>query len=334
MKDSFEEVMRNYLIDEQRVLEEVDEYSAYCYYLSFNPTLRKAYNSPFRKDYKPSFSLYPARKGANIEYFWKDSGIGKSGNIFTLVGLLYGLKGDDILRKIDEDFDVGLYSTKSNLVLKPPFVPAPPDKQPSSIRVRYKAWTEEGRAYWRDYIDNLTLLNTYYVQEVQVFWVREDQDIPIRPKGLTFSYRIDEIDESSGEITPHYKIYQPYNDTYKFINDYTDQMVEGYQQLPEVSDLLIITKATKDVIVLRDLGYNAIAPRGESVMIPTHILLELAKRFTRIIILFDNDGKHKGSSYPYKKIEIPLTSNTKDVSDYRKMYGRESTEILLKELLK
>lgn len=319
MQDSFDD----YLVTEQRVLSEVDEYSAYCFYLGYEPELRKAYHCPYRKDDKPSFSLFNSRKGASVQYMWKDSGDGRAGTLFTLVGLLFGIQGEDILRKIDEDFGLEYYEDSKPLILKPPLVPPPTEKTAAHIRVRYKKFNEEATVYWKQYIDNLQLLNTYNVRFVEAFWTREEQLYPTIPKTLTFSYRIDN----------HFKVYQPFNSDYKFINNFDESEIEGWEQLSATGDLLIITKSTKDVMVLRDLGYDAIAPRGESILIPPHKLRELEQRFKRIIILFDNDGKHKASSYPYKSVEVPLSTGAKDVSDYRAMYGRDKTLQLLNDLV-
>lgn len=341
--DSFDLLIQDYLINKERVLHELgDEWSAICYYLSeaygvdFEPELRKAYNSPIRyekSDDKPSFSLYVPKNRGICEYMWKDSGLGKSGDLFYLVKQLYDLRNDEqVFRKIDEDFGLGLYSSSTILhdnkklrIVKPP-----DNKEPAFIRITSKPFSFSGLKYWAKY--GLTQSDLIYedIFEVQYFWTTREQKAPYMPQTLCFAYRI-KIGENS-----FYKLYQPFNPDFKFIQDYPEQFVEGWLQLEYKQDLLIITKSKKDVAVLRKLGYESVSPKSESTMIQPKQIEWLQQRYKRILILFDNDGKHNGNMYHilygFNLIFIPLESNTKDISDYREKYGEEKSKALLQIL--
>ena len=46
-------------VTEQLILERVDEYSLYCYYMGYEPIIGKKYHSPLRKgDDDPSFVIF------------------------------------------------------------------------------------------------------------------------------------------------------------------------------------------------------------------------------------------------------------------------------------
>lgn len=349
--DSFDQFVEDYLITKKKVLDAIgDEWSAICYYLSeaygiddFEPELRKAYNSPIRyekEDNKPSFSLFKnQRKGKPFisDYLWKDSGLRKTGDVFSLVKELYGLQTEDqVFRNIDVHFGLDLYDDSLNISnqkslrkVKPPI-----DKPPSFIQISSKSFTRQGLLYWSKYGINEEQLKEEEVYEVQYFWVSKEQKTPFTPKSLCFAYLI-----RDDKGAPYYKLYQPFEKEFKFIQDYPDYFVEGWSQLGVRSKELIITKSKKDCIVLHSLGFEAVSPRSESTMIPDKQLQYLIQRFgiQNIFILFDNDGKHNGQKYQeifqIPLVFIPIESETKDVSDFRAKYGEKQTKLLIQQLI-
>lgn len=88
------------------------------------------------------------------------------------------------------------------------------------------------------------------------------------------------------KVYNNFKIYRPLADKYhKWRNNLTEYDIQGYKQLPEKGDILIITKSLKDVMCLCKMGIPAVSPASESTFIPNIALEELKKRFKRIIIL-------------------------------------------------
>lgn len=350
--DSFDQFVEDYLITKKKVLDAIgDEWSAICYYLSeaygiddFEPELRKAYNSPIRyekEDNKPSFSLFKNQRIGKpfiSQYLWKDSGLRKTGDVFTLVKELYDLQTEDsVFKRIDYDFGLDLYDvgdttvSRSNTLRK---VKPPIDKPPAFIQISTKPFTRQGLIYWAQYGISETQLKEEQIYEVQYFWVSKEQKTPFTPKSLCFAYLI-----TNDKGVPYYKLYQPFEKEFKFIQDYPDYFVEGWQQLGVRSKQLIITKSKKDCVVLHQLGFEAVSPRSESTMIPHEQMLYLIQRFglSNIFILFDNDGKHNGHKYE-EAYSIPLTfipegSKTKDVSDFRVKYGETESRNLITQLI-
>lgn len=312
---------------EQLLLELVDEYSMYCHYLGFEPELGTKYRSPLRMgDDNPSFSIYTQTKlKGPFEFAWKDHGLSKHGDIFTLVGLLFGLKYKrDIYRKVDKDFNLGLYEPSDNIPTEKVILVDPPDKRiPIKIRLKSIPFTAQALQFWKQYGITEGTLKLYNVTQVTHIWFYEHQIYPVSPTGLCFAYRIGK----------HYKLYQPYNPEYKFRNDYLSHYTEGFLQLNYNQDTLIITKSTKDVMVLRELGYEAVSPRSESTPIPEAHRTYFETRYKRIVLLFDNDMKHNGHLYPYEQIYIPLSSGTKDISDFVKKFGTSEGRKLITSLL-
>jgi hypothetical protein len=132
-------------------------------------------------------------------------------------------------------------------------------------------------------------------------------------------------------IFDKYQLYKP--KPKEFYMDWTESCVPGFSQL-ERTDLLVITKAMKDIMFFKSLGYDAIAPRAEN-MIPDPMLIQwIQKRYNRVITFFDNDGKTSPHLYPFQSVTIPLGTETKDPTDHCARYGVESTAELIKDLLR
>lgn len=115
---------------------------------------------------------------------------------------------------------------------------------------------------------------------------------------------------------------------------------EGYEQLPNKGDLLIITKSLKDAGVLYTLGYISFSPNSESVILDDDIVSDLKNRFNRIILFYDNDspgikGSTKNSKHhKLEQIFIPIEYNIKDISDFREKYGELKSKELMIDLIK
>lgn len=313
----------DHVLSLSNILTRIDEYGLYCHYLGFDPDIRGTYSSPIREiDDKPSFSFYNAYPGTGVEFMWKDGALKKSGTIVQLLEELYGITYTEALKKIDADFKLGF--TDGNFKVTKKFITnkRPVQKEKATIEVNSRInFTPAARQYWDDYYISELTLEKYNV--TQLYGATINSGI-VSFKNLTFSYR----------IADKYKIYTPGVDKFRFLNNYSSRFVEGFDQLENKSDTLIITKSMKDIMVLYELGYESIGPRSETTMIPKQYFKWIDANYKKVIVLFDNDMKHNGEDYPYVNKHIPLESGCKDISDYIKMYGTEDTLSLIKTLLK
>ncbi len=90
----------------------------------------------------------------------------------------------------------------------------------------------------------------------------------------------------------------------------------------------------KDVICLRSFGYEAISPRGENILLPIECVNMMKRKYERIVVLFDNDMKHKGDEYEFQKVYVPQQwENDKDVSDFCYNHGARETANMLQQIL-
>lgn len=324
----------------ETILNLVDEYTLFCYYMEEDVLINQVILSPLRdpakdkEDTAPSFVIYETTTGLfQLRFF--DFGKGdKGGNIFDFVKELYGLKtiGEAVV-KITKDFELGLFSN-TDTSNKKTFLESKPWSKKQRVQIKdvipLSKFTSEGINYWKQYYITPEILEEYNVKQISS--VVTDVGIISVKDSIAFSYRIG---------TKH-KIYQPFNKELKFRNNYPSTYVEGYYQLVQriqKSNILFITKSTKDIMVLRALGLDAVAPKAENILIPEFIQIELRKMYKHIVTLFDDDpaGQKGSSKYSYPRIWIPINSHAigevKDISDYIKVYGPEATKQLLFNLL-
>jgi hypothetical protein len=316
-------------ITETEILEAVDEYSLFCFYLEFEPVIGNVYNSPIRiGDDVPSFGLYERTKSPHLystEYMWKDAALTypNFGDIFDLICRLYELESrTQALFKIATDFGLAdLVSVeKKKLILYEPVF-----KMPSEISIKSKAFSKRDLEYWAKYNVGIETLSEYNVTSVDVFWTSKDAK-PFFPKQC-YAYRIHN----------RYQLYQPFVEKKKkFINNWTELCIPGWAQLKGY-DTLIITKAYKDVVCLSTLGdelrFDVIGPRGENILLPAKAIEVVSKRYKNIFTLMDNDGKTSADKYSFRKETVPEESGTKDPTDYMARYGVNETKILLKKFI-
>lgn len=326
-----ESVVNRFILSDMAILERVDEYTLYCHYLGFQPTLRTRYKSSIRtenSDESPSFSIFLSNM-PDREYAWKDSGgRGVSGDIFKLIKLLHGYKDTrEAYQKVDVDFKLG-FGSKEPVSAKIVQY-KPPVDIPSHIAIKSKPFGQPELDWWMLRGVDLKQLQRYQVHNVDLYWLSKEQNGGNKPNNkFMFAY----------QIMTRYQLYAPLAPKdRKFRQNLTDQDLHGFHQLRYKQDTLIITKARKDVMVLdmlsEQIGAEFVAPRSETTLIAPEYLRYLETKYKHIYILFDNDGKHRGEEYPYPLLEIPKSTGCKDPDEFRVKFGRQETISLIKNLI-
>lgn len=144
-----------------------------------------------------------------------------------------------------------------------------------------------------------------------------------------------------------FKIYRPLspNTDKKWGGNLDATCVSGWNNLPSKGDICFITSSLKDVMVLKILGYNAIAFQGEgyglsnkTMKIMNEKVTELRSRFKHILLFLDNDNPGIANAnklcqiHKLLNIYLPI-GYPKDISDYIFKYGISSTSRRMKKLL-
>jgi hypothetical protein len=140
-----------------------------------------------------------------------------------------------------------------------------------------------------------------------------------------------------------WKIYFFERDEYRFLCN--TNRINGWIQIPESGENLIITKSLKDVMTLYRLGYDAIAMQNETTEPYDYIIEEMQQRFDIVWSFYDFDKPGIRLANTLKrKYDIPyifLTNGnynttdygSKDISDYVKDNDLETAKNFLKRCI-
>jgi len=318
-------------ITPEEIFKRTTEYDIYSYYMPNKFKVGSIMSSPFRKDKHPSFGIFKDKRSSAL--LFKDQATNISGDCFKFVRLLFQLTYVQALKKIWEDIIQGTLAISS----QGKYVQNVYKYRRKIISVRRKNFTDVDDKYWGQYNIDRNILKKYNVSPISMFWI---DDFP-----STINYRSDRP-LYAYKIFNSFKIYNPLAELKKDkwrtncgVND-----IQGWEQLPDSGDLLVITKSLKDVMALRTFNVPAIAPQGEHQLIPQKVVDEAKKRFKRLVMLYDCDnagisGANKAKDeYGIDTVFIPKhyleLYNAKDVSDFIKEFGIVKTKKLLKELFK
>lgn len=320
MKFYFQDVQLEQLTTDV-IRAKISEYDAWKFYCPSFKELKRQFCSELRKDRNPSCQIF-----AEGEKLWyKDHGTGDLCDVFNYVQKKYGCNLTESCNIIGADFGLIRTNTPSNRGI-PTLHQKVSYKQSNSVLEPYfRAWRIDDVQYWEKYGISLEMLAQYGVTPCKFV--------------LTDKMRIDDSLLSPiycYSFNRGYKIYRPLADKYRWLNNSDKLVIQGYQQLPENGELLIITKSLKDVICYKILSFNAIAPQSESIELQEYIINHLKTRFKRIIINFDWDTC--GITYTQKmnlQYNLPYfyIEETKDVSDLIAAKGIEYTKEYINKLI-
>ena len=302
------------------ILSKVSEYDIYASYIGqFKPGL--IYNSPFRKDTNPSFGIFLSKRTGKL--LFKDHGSGVCGDIIKFVREYTGISNyNEVLQEIVKRLKI-----TNKTVLKST---KPIESKETVIGIVRQAFTKIDEQYWGSYHISMPTLEKYNVHSIKYYLCN----------GIVKGIYKDENPMYAYKVYNNFKIYRPLGDKFtKWRNNLTEFDVQGYAQLPKKGNLLIITKSLKDVMVLHEMGYNAVSPSSESTFIPDIVLNDLKKRFKNILLCFDRDvpGVHNMRKVSLKTgikgFLVHKSFKAKDISDAVKTNGFESVHDWLKKLL-
>lgn len=287
------------------ILAQLDEYTIYAYYMG-NFKIGKLYNSPLRSDDKiPSFAVFKGRRG---NLMFKDHGSGLSGNVLTFVKEMKHIRTDGELEK--ELLKI-LRTTapKSTRDVKREYT----SNASTEIGIVRQDWTELDKQYWDQFGISLTTLNQYQVFSIKYYLCNKAVAGIYSEKSPMYAYKVND----------RFKIYRPLASKYtKWRTNLTSSDIQGFAQLPDGQrNLLIVTKSLKDVMVLHEMGFDAVSPASETTFIPDNILDSLKAKYRKILILYDRDktGMKKARDYSHKyeldAFFVNKRFNAKDISD-------------------
>ena len=324
------------LISKSEILKYFNELEIFQHYIDDEVMLGKLILSPLRRENKASFGFFV---GEGNEICFNDFKLGK-GDFIQFLRLRDGLTYFEALSKVANDFNLQddyickIYPKSSD---NSPKVRIIKDDMLSKYTGYYlgkkaREWQSHDVLFWRQFGIGKETLEFFNVQPISFIFIG-DNCFPADKYAYCF------IEMKDGVET--YKIYQPFSENYKWINNHNNSVFQGWTQLPETGKTLIITKSLKDVMCLYEVAkLPSVAMQSENVLPKRHVFDQLQSRFTDIELLYDNDFdavQNWGRIFADKFAKefglvdsfIPDKYKSKDFSDLVKNYNPEQARYIL-----
>ena len=312
-------------------LEEVPREWVFEYYLNLrekltgqNIKMLSAFNV---RDKVPSMFIY--QDGG--KYKFKDFSSGFQGDQVELVRYLFNYDARfKATNRIITDYQEYL---KHN---------APAVRGPIQFHDKFKVvdfemrhWNTLDQKYWTQFKIGSSILSQYNVVPLEFFTMSKTEiDDSVTSYRFSRPYVYGYF-RNDGEL---YKIYMPKIPEKKFIK--IQNYTQGMDQLQYDSKYLLIVSSLKDLLSFKKLGIGnieCIAPDSENTMIGESVINKLREKYSKIIVLFDNDEPGIKAAQRYQdKYNIPhvILDMSKDLSDSVRDHGIEPVRDKLLSLLK
>jgi hypothetical protein len=332
------------LVSKEGLKEYIQDIDVYHFYTNNQVDLTKsAISSPLREDKNPSFGYFYSP--SSNEICFNDFVLG-GGDFVKFVQLKFGINFFEALSKIVVDFNLQdkflfkpITKTKRNDFKKLNYTDRESlleNSDVSKIGIKTREYLMKDLKYWMQYNIDHEILNKYRVKPIQYIFINGK---PILAD--SFAYAFKEYKDNSFT----YKIYQPFNKKYKWLTNHDSSVWQGWTQLPEKGEALIITKSLKDVMsIVNTTGIPAVSLQTESSKPKAVIIDELKSRFDIIYLLYDNDFDKEvnwgrslsielSNLFNLSRLEIPDKYQSKDFSDLIKNKGKKEANNILNDLI-
>jgi hypothetical protein len=313
------------------ILSRVSEYDIFRYYMPHKDwELNHICISPFRQERNPSFVI-----GNKLGYMsYIDFGdTSYRGDCFKFVQQLYNLATlDDVLKKIDGDFGLGIRGIKKDYErvtssYKQPEV----TKRNTLIQVSTRKFTKEELDYWNQYHQDIEDLRKNHIYSIKTLYLNKKKFF-LKETDLRFGYFYDGF----------WKIYRPFGkkDEKWFPNNVPITKMDGLDKIKNC-DTAFINKSKKDHMVISKVFECSCAVQNEGIACFSEENIEYIKSNSRRQILaFDADEAGVKNSQKITKLfgfdycNVPkkyVVQGIKDYADLGKIHGLDKVKEVLQQ---
>lgn len=315
-------------ITKEYILSKINQESIMQHYTGIDVNSKKLFLSPVRNDNKVTCAFYKSK--SNILYL-HDFATNEHLSCWNVVMKMFNCDYYQALKIIAQDF--GLLEGNHNSKIIP--VPSLKSTKSAKIQVQIKDYTKEELNWWNQFGINKKMLKKYKVYSLKHVFLNGELKFTSSDNCPIYGYYFGK-DKNSEE---KWKCYFPLKQDFRFINNLSKKVLQGYHQLPKSGDLLVITKSMKDVISLYGFGIAAVSPNSETLFLEDKKLEEFKKRFKHILVLYDNDRPGKHNMWLIRKQHPELNYYylpwylAKDFTDSIKLIGVENMREYINEFL-
>lgn len=263
---------------------------------------------------------------------YKDFKSGDSYDCWNYIMKKYYCSFHESLNIVATDFNIRKLEYKNEII--------PIGILPNSIKLNYTAKKEKSKLiitkqnwniidynFWSQYEIDFNTLDFYNVVSAKYTFLIKNN--------LRYCFNYSKVKPRYAYLFDNStKAYSPYEDKVgKWMYDGDSDNIEGWNQLDETGDYIILTKGLKDVMDYHKLDINAIALPSENSVFKENLIRNILERFDKIIINLDNDTQGVISTnkiinqYSFDHFYI---DEHKDLSDWIKNNSLEQAKIMIK----
>lgn len=292
-------------------------------------------HSPIREDKNPSFSIFI---DYNNRVVFHDFATKDGGDIFTLLSLYWKCSRQETFKRVYWDLSniqitnfININKTSTNTNIK---------KSKYELNVKIRKLKKYDIEFWESFGINEKWLNFGLIYPISHIFLHNDQ-VDYLFSADKYAYVYIEYKDN----IPTFKIYQPYSNKTKWLNNHDKSVWDLWNKLPVEGDNLIITSSRKDALCIwANCNIPSTSLQAESYLPKQQVVKQLKERFKNIYVLYDNDfnkpinygkeyGKQFSSKFELNQIIIPDIYQVKDPSDLFKQYGKEIFKQVIFSLL-
>ena len=288
-----------------------------------------------RGDENPSFIIGNATGELHhfdfADSYWR-------GDAFSFIQQMYGISSmDEVLKKIDADFGLGICSSKNigeYKRIKSEY------KQPEEIKEKHysiiqcvtRKFTQEELKYWSEYYIDIEDLKREHIYSLSKVYLNRKL-FPLKETELRFGYYAEELGK--------WKVYRPHSSKKNkwFPNNIPNSYMEGKENIINCGTAFI-NKSRKDRIVVSKVFPCSCSVQNEGIScFPPENVEFLKANSDRQILSFDADVPGVTNSqqitklYDFEYCNVPrkyLAEGIKDWADLAKTHGLNVIEEHLK----
>ena len=265
------------------ILSKVNQESIMQHYTGNDVTSKKLVTSCLRSDNHVTVGYYKSKSGI---LYMHDFATNEHLDCWNVVMRLYNCSFYKALNIIANDFglsDTNVVPTKINII------PEIKETESSIIQVQIKDFTDRELEWWKSFGINKKTLKKYHIFSVQHVFLNGELKFTSSEQCPIYGYYFGK-DKNNKE---KWKIYFPMRTEFRFLNNTSKKLLQGYKQLPKTGDLLVISKSMKDIMAMYEFNIPAVAPNSETLFINDKQLEEFKSRFKHILIFYDSDRPGK-----------------------------------------
>ncbi len=302
-------------ITKEYIFSKITQEQIFERYLGLYPDVTRTYANPLRKDIDPGCRFYYDSR--NVLKF-NDFGQHWNWDCFNVIQHKENCSFVEALQIVARDFNVDSITLTIQQELN--------FKRPVRIEIASVEWNKETLEYWKQYNIDKDTLRLFNVKPIKAYWLNGIR-YNIGRKENAYAYCF-----TGGKI----KIYLPDREYNRFYQN-ASYLMQGWEQLPEKGEAILITKSYKDVISLYTFGISAIAPLSENQFLDVNDYRIISDRFDSKFLLYDNDFPGRRNMVRILKKHEDLISllfpidMQKDWTDNLKKYGNQFMIDLLED---